>query len=114
MAITIGCKDLFIGDCEGTLATVPVSGGAPREIATSVLSADWIADGSTMAVIRDAGGRFRVEFPPGKVPGRVFQALRDAAVRRVFRKGFYKDGRFRETTFITESIERSACFRKEA
>lgn len=28
------------------------------------------------------------------------------------RKGFYKDGRFRETTFIVESLERSACFRK--
>src|SRR5258708_25559015 len=28
------------------------------------------------------------------------------------RKAFYKDGRFRETTFIVEAFERSACFRK--
>jgi tetratricopeptide (TPR) repeat protein len=28
------------------------------------------------------------------------------------RKGFYKDGRFRETTFIVESLMRSSCFRK--
>ena len=28
------------------------------------------------------------------------------------RKGFYKDGRFRETTFIVEALERSDCFRK--
>jgi len=28
------------------------------------------------------------------------------------RKAFYRDGRFRETTFIVESFERSACFRK--
>lgn len=28
------------------------------------------------------------------------------------RKGFYLDGRFRETTFIVESFERSACYRK--
>ncbi len=27
------------------------------------------------------------------------------------RKGFYKDGRFRETTFIVEAFERSACYR---
>jgi len=28
------------------------------------------------------------------------------------RKGFYKDGRFRQTTFIVESLERSRCFVK--
>jgi predicted CXXCH cytochrome family protein len=28
------------------------------------------------------------------------------------RKGFYKDGRFRETTFIVESLLRSECFKK--
>ena len=27
------------------------------------------------------------------------------------RKGFYKDGRFRQTTFIVEAMERSKCFR---
>ena len=28
------------------------------------------------------------------------------------RKGFYKDGRFRQTTFMVEALERSKCFRK--
>ena len=28
------------------------------------------------------------------------------------RKGFYKDGRFRQTTFIVEALERSKCFQK--
>jgi predicted CXXCH cytochrome family protein len=28
------------------------------------------------------------------------------------RKGFYKDGRFRQTTFIVEALERSRCFQK--
>jgi predicted CXXCH cytochrome family protein len=28
------------------------------------------------------------------------------------RKAFYKDGRFRETTFIVESLQRSGCFQK--
>ncbi|MGA7626084.1 MAG: cytochrome c3 family protein [Candidatus Acidiferrales bacterium] len=27
------------------------------------------------------------------------------------RKGFYKDGRFRQTTFVVEALERSKCFR---
>jgi predicted CXXCH cytochrome family protein len=30
----------------------------------------------------------------------------------VSRKGFYKDGRFNQTTFIVEALERSKCFRK--
>jgi len=28
------------------------------------------------------------------------------------RKGFYRDGRFRQTTFIVEALERSQCFKK--
>jgi eukaryotic-like serine/threonine-protein kinase len=32
-----------------------------------VLGADWTADGSEMAVIRQVGGKYRVEFPRGKV-----------------------------------------------
>jgi Tol biopolymer transport system component len=67
MAISIGCKDLFIGDCEGALARVPISGGAPRQIAENVVSADWTADGSEMAAIRDVEGKFRVEFPLGNL-----------------------------------------------
>jgi serine/threonine protein kinase len=30
MAISQGCHDRFIGACQGTLATVPLAGGAPR------------------------------------------------------------------------------------
>jgi tetratricopeptide (TPR) repeat protein len=30
------------------------------------------------------------------------------------RKGFYKDGRFRQTTFMVEALERSKCFKKAA
>jgi predicted CXXCH cytochrome family protein len=30
------------------------------------------------------------------------------------RKGFYKDGRFRQTTFMVEALERSQCFKKGA
>ncbi|MGC1107878.1 MAG: protein kinase [Candidatus Acidiferrales bacterium] len=67
LAISIGCNHVFIGVCEGTLATVPVSGGAPREIADDIVSADWSPDDSEMAAIREANGKFQVEFPLGKV-----------------------------------------------
>jgi len=67
IAVSVGCRDTFIATCEGTLATVPVSGGAPREISENVLSADWTSDGNEMAVIRHEKGEYRVEFPLGNV-----------------------------------------------
>jgi Tol biopolymer transport system component len=36
----------------GTLAQVPLSGGAPRELIEDVTSADWSPDGSQLAVVR--------------------------------------------------------------
>ena len=66
LAISLGCEDRYIGNCQGTLAIVPSSGGAPREIADGVLSADWTADAGEMAVIRQVAGKYRVEFPRGK------------------------------------------------
>ncbi|HTW60096.1 MAG TPA: protein kinase [Terriglobales bacterium] len=67
MAISVGCKDRYIGTCQGTLGLVPLAGGSPREVAEDVLAADWTADGGEMAVIRQIGGKYRVEFPLGKV-----------------------------------------------
>jgi hypothetical protein len=52
MAVSLGCESIFTAVCEGTLATVPVSGGAPRELSENIVSADWTADVSEMAVIR--------------------------------------------------------------
>jgi hypothetical protein len=66
MAISVGCRDRYIGNCQGTLAMVPVSGGSPREIADDTLSADWTADDSEMAVIRQVAAKYRVEFPRGR------------------------------------------------
>jgi Tol biopolymer transport system component len=52
----------------GTLAEVGVSGGvAPRELLTDVLWADWSPSGSDLAVVRDLGGKSRLEFPAGHV-----------------------------------------------
>jgi Tol biopolymer transport system component len=52
---------------EGTLARMPLEGGAPREILDGVREADWTPNGADLAVIRDVGGKDRLEFPAGKV-----------------------------------------------
>jgi eukaryotic-like serine/threonine-protein kinase len=50
----------------GTLAIVPLSGGAPHEVAESILYADFSPDGKQLAVIHDLGPRSRLEYPAGK------------------------------------------------
>jgi eukaryotic-like serine/threonine-protein kinase len=51
----------------GTLARVPLSGGAPREILENANDADWSPDGANLAVSRTVGGRNRIEYPIGTV-----------------------------------------------
>ncbi|HEY8205455.1 MAG TPA: protein kinase [Pyrinomonadaceae bacterium] len=51
----------------GTLARMPLNGGAPREILESVQSADWSPDGSKLAVVHLVNGANRLEYPIGKV-----------------------------------------------
>jgi DNA-binding winged helix-turn-helix (wHTH) protein/dipeptidyl aminopeptidase/acylaminoacyl peptidase len=50
----------------GTLARVPVNGGAPRELLTDAGAADW-SPGGELAVVRRIGNKSRLEFPVGKV-----------------------------------------------
>lgn len=51
----------------GTLARVPISGGAPREILENVNDADWSPDGSNLAVSHTVGRENRIEYPIGVV-----------------------------------------------
>jgi eukaryotic-like serine/threonine-protein kinase len=51
----------------GTLARMPINGGDPREILEGVQWADWSPDGKQLAIVRDVGGKNRLEFPIGKV-----------------------------------------------
>lgn len=51
----------------GTLARVSLGGTAPREILENVRQADWSPDGSELAIIREANGKDRLEFPIGRV-----------------------------------------------
>ncbi len=66
LAITIGCFLVNTANCEGTLARMPFSGGAPREVAERGVAADWMPGGKELALVRRNGGHFLVEFPVGK------------------------------------------------
>lgn len=55
------------GGASGTLARVPLSGGAPREILENVNDADWSPDGANLAVSRVVAGRNVIEYPIGTV-----------------------------------------------
>lgn len=66
LAVALGCR-LNWGECIGTLARVPITGGSPREMVEDVHVADWSPNGQDLAVVSFAGGRFRLEYPIGKV-----------------------------------------------
>ncbi len=67
MAVSLGSHAVGTWVNIGTLARVPLAGGAPREILEGVQAADWSADGNNLAVVRDVGGRNRLEYPIGNV-----------------------------------------------
>jgi Tol biopolymer transport system component len=67
MAISLNRHYLIGFETAGTLARVPLGGGAPREILENVQDADWAPDGRTLAVARHLGNRCRLEYPIGKV-----------------------------------------------
>jgi DNA-binding winged helix-turn-helix (wHTH) protein/Tol biopolymer transport system component len=51
----------------GTLARVPLAGGAPREVLEYVRAADWAPHGDALAVSRTVDGTHTLEFPVGNV-----------------------------------------------
>ncbi|MGA8441049.1 MAG: protein kinase [Candidatus Sulfotelmatobacter sp.] len=66
MLLSLGSRprDAFL--YSGTLARVPLVGGAPREILDNVEWADWGPDANSLAVVHEVNGRKRLEFPLGK------------------------------------------------
>src|SRR5207237_6440800 len=67
MALSLGSHPRAQFLYAGTLARVPLVGGAPREIRENVEWADWSPDGNTLAIVREVEGRGRLEVPPDKV-----------------------------------------------
>jgi hypothetical protein len=64
MAIAIGRRES--GEGAGTLARVSLNGGAPRAIIDDARLADWSSDGTSVAIVRAASGKTRIEFPAGR------------------------------------------------
>ena len=67
MALSLNSHPIASFLYSGTLARVPLVGGAPREVMENVEWADWSPDASTLAIVRYEQGRHRLEYPPGKV-----------------------------------------------
>ena len=53
-------------DHPGTLARLPLEGGAPRELLPQIEDADW-SPGGQLAIVKRIAEKSRLEFPPGKV-----------------------------------------------
>jgi eukaryotic-like serine/threonine-protein kinase len=51
----------------GTLALMPLTGAAPREIADDVQDADWDPQGKNLSIVHWVGNRCHIEYPIGKV-----------------------------------------------
>jgi len=67
LAVLVRARYLRYRLFTGTLARMPLDGGVPREIQEGVRQADWSPDGSQLAIIREVGGRDRLEYPIGHV-----------------------------------------------
>src|SRR6185369_5813969 len=66
LAILLKKTNLFGTVGTGTLARVPLVGGAPRQLLDDVFAADWSPDGSELAVLRRVQDNFVLEYPIGK------------------------------------------------
>jgi serine/threonine protein kinase len=66
MAVLMNSQHLWHSVRRGTLARMPLGGGAAREMLENVQEADWGPDGN-IAVVRFAQDRNKLEYPIGKV-----------------------------------------------
>jgi serine/threonine protein kinase len=67
MAITLNPRPTAFAQI-GTLARVPLAGGAPRQVLEEIAWADWTPDGQGLAVVHASnGGTAVLEYPPGNV-----------------------------------------------
>ncbi len=68
LAVSLGRKYIGVGFATtGTLARMPLGGGAPRRVCEDVQEAQWTADGRNFLIIRRVEGFYRIESPIGHV-----------------------------------------------
>lgn len=65
MAVSLGRRYLLGWVSAGTLARIPLFGGAPREICENVQEAEWGPDGKNFLILRRFGEGYRIEYPIG-------------------------------------------------
>ena len=65
LAVKLGKGNFLIPDVDGTLARVPLGGGAPRQLLEDVSTAAWAPDGENMAVIRGTEKGHQLQYPIG-------------------------------------------------
>jgi hypothetical protein len=66
LAVSIGRSFLGGWASAGTLARLPLAGGAPRPVCERVVDADWAPDGKGLAIVRHAPPSFLLEYPVGR------------------------------------------------
>jgi WD40 repeat protein len=67
LAVALGQRYTVGWESTGTLARLPIDGGAPRQLLEDVQVADWSPDGTELAVVRDVGSKRQLEYPIGRV-----------------------------------------------
>ena len=74
LAVGLGRSGVGGWQSQGTLATVSLAGGRPREMAEDILEADFSPDGTELAILRSErqdpfimGQEMQLEFPSGNV-----------------------------------------------
>ncbi|HKD16943.1 MAG TPA: protein kinase [Thermoanaerobaculia bacterium] len=66
MAVSLNRRTAIPFTRTGTLARIGMTGGGtPKEILEDVQFASWAPDGNNLAVVRQQGGKIRLEFPIG-------------------------------------------------
>ena len=84
LAILTGAQPLDHFEFQGTLSTMSLGGGAPREILQGVIAADWAPDGKSLAIVHLVSGKYRLEYPIGKT---IFETTGSITQPRVSRDG---------------------------
>jgi hypothetical protein len=57
IAVLLGAHSVSVAANAGTLARVPLEGGAPREILSNVENADWAPDGTSLLITRQSANK---------------------------------------------------------
>jgi serine/threonine protein kinase len=67
MALSLGHRHRYWFEASGTLARASLGGGGVRLLQEAVACADWSPDGRSLLIVRQDEGRYRIEYPSGRI-----------------------------------------------